>query len=130
MTTSGRRINTHLAKFLICNHAYDIIEHHLDEIEAAVPPQDIVFYCVSTLPSDSVRLISAIEARHPRLVAQARDLFGNNALWYGLFRTGRNECESAVEQRLLELGCDPTVPNCYGLSYNDIKAARRILNEA
>ena len=66
-----------------------------------------------------------MEMAEPGVIRNATDIFGNNALWYGLHLLGSNECEPATKQ----LGCDPAEPNNLGLTYNSIIEVRSVLND-
>ena len=80
-----------------------------------------------------------IDKSAPGTLRDARDIFGNNALWYLFYRNESSSHPSddedatdtdRIETLLLEHGCDPDQPNCLELTYNAIKVARAILRDA
>ena len=125
-TLQNRAFTISLVKTLFKHGACKILAHHIDTTEAFIDPKDILFSCASTLPSSCICLIKALESRHPGIVANARDIFGNNALWYGLHRLGQNRCAPEVEKHLIELGCDPESSNLLDLSYASMLKAKDI----
>ena len=124
--TTGKALSKSLVKLLFHHHALKITLQNLSDIERHIAPADILFACVSFLPSNFIVLIDELESRHPGLVRTARDLYSNNALWYGLHRFGENRCAPEVEKRLIELGCDPESPNLLDLSYASMLKAKDI----
>ena len=126
-TLHNKTFTRSLVKTLFKHSACKIITRHIDTAETFIDPKDILFFCASTLPPSCIRLIEALESRHPGLVANSRDIFGNNALWYGLHRLGENRCDPEVEKRLIELGCDPKSPNHLDLSYASMLKAKEYL---
>ena len=122
--TSGKAFSKNLVKLLFHHRALKIILQDLSDVERHINPGDILFACVSFLPPSFIALIDELESRHPGLVRNARDLYGNNAHWYGLHRFGENRCAPEVEKRLSELGCDPESPNLLDLSYASMLRAK------
>ena len=126
-TLLNKSLTQSLVKALFMHNAVKIIIHHLGTVEQIIAPKDILFFCVSSMPKSSIALINALNNKSPNLVRNARDIFGNNALWYGLHRLGENKCSSQIERLLLDLGCDPNTSNCYGLSYDSMLRAKEAL---
>lgn len=83
----GKHLAITLVKYLFCRKACNILTHQLTTVETFINPTDILFFCVSSMPSRSIVLIDALESRHPGIVASDRDMLGNNALWYLFYRT-------------------------------------------
>lgn len=127
-TLRGHHMTRSTAKIILANRAYRILMSRPDQIEKVLQPEEMLFYCVSSLDDNALPLIDFLEQRHPGLVANARDLYGNNALWYGLHRFGSIRCQPKTEQRLLELGCNPNATNCLDLSYRSMIEAQDYLN--
>lgn len=127
-TLLGRKMSRSLCKVILANRAYKIIMSRPNHFEAVMPAEEILFYCVSALDESAVPLINFLEERHPGIVANARDNYGNNALWYGLHRLGSLRCLPKTEQALLSLGCDPDAPNCLDLTYRSMIEAQDFLN--
>ena len=79
-----------------------------------------------------------IDKSVPGTLRDARDIFGNNALWYLFYREGTGSrswddaaapATASIEALLLEHGCDPDRPNCLELTYNVVKTARKALRD-
>ena len=126
-TLQNRAFTISLVKTLFRHSACKILTHHIATAATFIDPIDILFFCSSTLPRSCICLIEMLESRHPGIVANAHDIFGNNALWYGLHRLGENKCSPQIERLLLDLGCDPNTSNCYGLSYDSMLRAKEAL---
>lgn len=128
-TLLGRKMSRSLCKVILANRAYKIIMSRPNHFEAVMPAEEILFYCVSALDESAVPLINFLEERHSGIVANARDNYGNNALWYGLHhRFNSKRCLPKTEQALLGLGCDPDAPNCLDLTYRSMIEAQDFLN--
>ena len=125
-TLQNKAFTISLVKILFKHGVCKILAHHIGSTETFIDPKDILFSCASTLPPSCIRLIETLESRHPGIVTNARDIFGNNALWYGLHRLGQNRCAPEVEKHLIELGCDPESPNLLDLSYASMLKAKEI----
>lgn len=123
---------THLSRAtaiqILTHHAINILICTLEDVLNTLSPEDVLFFCASSMPTKCIPIIDALESRHPGIVRNARDLYGNNALWYGLHRLGENRCAPEVEKHLIELGCDPESPNLLDLSYASMLKAKEYLN--
>lgn len=126
-TLQNRAFTISLVKTLFKHCACKILTYHIATAATFIDPKDILFFCSSTLPRSCICLIEMLESRHPGIVTNARDIFGNNALWYGLHRLGRNRCGSEIKECLIALGCDPESPNLLGLSYASMLRAKDVL---
>ena len=92
-----------------------------------------VLFCASSVAAPvAIRLLQAIDNDSPGTVANARDIFGNNAFWYSIYRSGNLPWEDerdfkALEAALMALGCDPNAPNRLDLTCSSIMKAQRAL---
>ena len=126
-TLQNRAFTISLVKTLFRHSACKILTHHIATAATFIDPKDILFFCSSTLPRSCICLIEMLESRHPGIVANAHDIFGNNALWYGLHRLGENRCAPEIEKCLINHGCNPEATNRYGLSYASMVKAKEYL---
>lgn len=126
-TLQNKVFTVSLVKILFKHGACKILTHHIATAETFFDPNDILFFCASTLPPSCISLIEALESRHPGITSNARDIFGNNALWYGLHRLGENRCAPEIEKCLINHGCNPEATNRYGLSFASMVKAKEYL---
>ena len=97
--------------------AIDLIAHYDERVNAGMSVPEPV----------ATPLLSAIENATPGCIKKASDIFGNNALWYGLHRLGENRCAPEIEKCLINHGCNPEATNRYGLSYASMVKAKEYL---
>lgn len=127
---SNLRIGRQCVRTLLKYSAFKILAYQLENISAKVfLLSDLLFYCASNSSRQTLGLIDAIESHQPGFVQSARDIYGNNALWYCLHYLGEMPQDPCVASHLIELGCAPNAPNCYGLTYNSMIKAREFFNE-
>ena len=132
MDISGRRMSKNVLLYLIQNNAETTICDLLqtsDSIERIYSPAELLFLASAKLPDAlAIKFINILESKHPGVCEKARDLYGNNALWYTLYRvisrTPGNHDDyknpKEVAQALLAHRCDPDHHNCLQLSYASI----------
>lgn len=131
----GKRMTRKLFLFMLKRDAGEILAENRKALLQHIPVISLVLFCASSVSaSAAIRLLRAIEDDAPVTVAGARDIFGNNALWYSLYRSGNirqedESCTQALETFLLECGCDPDAPNRLDLTYNSIRKAQKALAE-
>ena len=129
----GRRLTKNLFLYMLKRGAAEILASNLPALLQQIPVVPLLLFCASSVAGPvAIRLLQAMEDDSPGTVANARDIFGNNALWYSIYRSGNipREDESdfqALEAALLELGCDPNAPNRLDLTYNSIRKAQKAL---
>ena len=126
-TLHNKTFTCSLVKTLFKHGACKILAYLINTVETFIDPKDILFFCASALPPSCICLIKALEFRHPGIITNARDIFGNNALWYGLHRLGENRCAPEIEKCLINHGCNPEATNRYGLSYASMVKAKEYL---
>ena len=135
-TMCNKQLSRNLILHLIYENANNIILANFAAVKRHIPLDELAFFCVLSLNLDlALPLLAEIEKSAQGTLRDARDIFGNNALWYLLYRnesSGHPSDEDAtvtdrIEALLLEHGCDPDQPNCLELTYNAIKSARAAL---
>lgn len=140
-TMCNKQLSKNLILHLIYENAIHIILANFAAVKRHVPLDELAFFCVLSLNLDfSMPLLAEIDKSVPGTLRDARNIFGNNALWYLFYRNESSSHPSddedatdtdRIETLLLEHGCDPDQPNCLELTYNAIKAAARaILRDA
>ena len=139
-TMCNKQRSKNLILYLIYENAINIILANFAAVKRHLPLDELAFFCVLLRNLDlAFPLLSEIEKSAPGALRDARDIFGNNALWYLLYRDESSghpsDDEDAtdtdrIETLLLEHGCDPDQPNCLELTYNAVKAARAVLRDA
>ena len=131
-TLCGRRFSKNLFLHLIDSAAKEILASNMEALEKYIPLAPLVPYCASTAPVPlAIRLLPAIEEHAPGTVADAKDVFGNNALWYSLYRETKGADQDALqdlETLLKDLGCDPDALNCLALTYHSVRKAQQALD--
>ena len=99
-----------------------------------ITPKQLFFYvCANWNNDETIPLVELLEKKKPGLVKNSADAFGHDALWYTLYQRDRfNRATEAarritdpLDQKLIELGCDPDRENDLGLSCNDLAVARQ-----
>lgn len=79
-TLQNRAFTISLVKTPFKHSACKILMHHIATAATFIDPKDILFFGSSTLPRSCIYLIEMLESRHPGIVANAHDVFGNNTL--------------------------------------------------
>ena len=133
-TLCGRRLSKFLFLHLLDQKAKEILASNMKALAGQLPLDSLAIYCASTAPAAlAIRLIPAIEDHAPGTIAAAKDVFGNNALWYSLYRKTQGADQDASQDLgtlLKHLGCDPDAPNCLALTYNSVRKAQQALDAA
>jgi hypothetical protein len=140
MTMCNKQLSKNLVLHLLDREAIQILLADFAAVKRHLPLDELAFYCASSLNLPlALPLLAEIEKSAKGALRDATDIFGNNALWYLLYRNESSDYPSVgedataidrIETLLLEHGCDPDQPNCLELTYNAIKAARAILRDA
>ena len=132
LSICNKKLSSNLFLYLIRNEAKNILLANLQALKQFIPFTDLVLFSASSLhPRLALPLLNAMEAAEPGVIRNAADIFGNNALWYLLYRKANTWNDPGdgkpIEKALLESGCDPNQPNCLKLSYSDIVKAKEVL---
>ncbi len=138
MTMCNKQLSKNLLLHLFRMEAINIILANFDVVKRHIPLDELALFCASSLNLPmALPLLAEIEKSAPGTLRDARDIFGNNALWYLLYSSEKGYSYSSddedatdipkIEALLLEHGCDPDLPNCLELAYNTVKAARKEL---
>ena len=141
MTMCNKQLSKNLLLHLIRMEAINIILTNFNVVKRHIPLDELAFFCASSLNRQmALPLLAEIEKSAPGTLRDARDIFGNNALWYLLYSCEKGYGYSSYDEDatdinqfealLLEHGCDPDQPNCLELTYNAVKAARKELESA
>ncbi|MBR4612088.1 MAG: hypothetical protein IKO40_05165 [Kiritimatiellae bacterium] len=129
----GRRMTRNLFLFMLQEGAVEILAANLKALSQQLAVVPLVLFCASSVAAPvAIRLLQAIDDDSPGTVANARDIFGNSAFWYSIYRSGNLPWEDerdfkALEAALLALGCDPNAPNRLDLTFSSIMKAQRAL---
>ena len=78
-TLHNKTFTCSLVKTLFKHGACKILTYNINTAETFIDPKDILFFCASTLSPSCICLIKTLESRHPGIVANAHDIFCNNA---------------------------------------------------
>ena len=82
--------------------------------------------------------MTAIEGKEPGTIKNAKDIFGNNALWYTFYRstnlnfyqsTSAKEDFESISRFLLDNGVSPDAANCLDLTYSSMRKAQTTLSK-
>jgi len=103
-----------------------LLENELQELEEAVPLEEIACHVVAQFPdSQAIPVLDILEEARPGIVGGFHDVFGQNLLWYELtnVRTCWFHPNCQLTTYLLEHGCSPDAPMNIGLSWRNLTNA-------
>ena len=129
----------HQALLAEIGHATNILIANISSLKRYLTLDSLVLYCVSSIDvPTAIPLMTAIEEKEPGTIKNAKDIFGNNALWYTFYRTtnlnfyqstSANEYFEALSRFLLDNGVSPDAANCLDLTYSSMRKAQIVLSK-
>lgn len=132
---AGRRMSKNILLLLVKNNAINIISDFLsttNQIEKVYSPTELLFFASASMPGSlALKIIEILATKYPGICRDSRDLYGNNALWYTLYRGYRCGWQhnitldntEGIVQLLIKNGCDPEHHNCLHLSFKAVHEA-------
>ena len=150
LSIQGKKLSKNHILSLLRYEKFNILHHLListDWLERVFTLTDILFLSILYFPEDmAITIIDELESMNQGICKSAHDDYGNNALWYLLFRRSDYEflrisnpfnhqrppfttTSNKLMNKLLNYNCDPKHKNVIKLSYADIDREIPLLNE-
>ena len=98
-----------------------LIENDLEELEKAIPLEEIVCHVVSQFfDKEAIPVLEMLEEARPGIIAGFRDALGQNLLWYGMAnpQSCRFHPNCQLTAFLIQHGCSPDHLTHIGLSWD------------
>lgn len=139
LSLCNRQLSKNVLLYVLANHATNILAANLSSLKRYLPLDSLILYCASSIDVPAaIPLMTAIERNEPSTIRNAKDIFGNNALWYTFYRTtnlnfyqsiSAKEDFESISRFLLDNGVSPDEANCLDLTYSSMRKAQMALSK-